>query len=144
MFLQRRSRELLDNDELQVEWFIKKFNSSGYMSHIHKNIVGQCYKKKQGIIEKNFEKQKFLGQCISHRTQTNGTFWCFMCQTVQKTDFIVESFVRTLDKRTYFFFLISQPKHMLYVLKRTDSMRRFSNSLNKTVLLSTQNICEKW
>ena len=34
-------------------------------------------------------------------------------------------------------FLISQPKHMLWVLKRTVSMRRFI----ETVLLSTQNLC---
>ena len=36
------------------------------------------------------------------------------------------------------FCLISQPKHMLWVLKRTK------NCLYETVLLSTQNTCLKW
>ena len=35
-------------------------------------------------------------------------------------------------------FLISQPKHMLWVLKRTVSQK---NRLTETVLLSTQNTC---
>ena len=42
-------------------------------------------------------------------------------------------------------FVISQPKNMLWVLKRTVSMRYImgtqKNRLNGTVVLGTQNIC---
>ena len=37
-------------------------------------------------------------------------------------------------------FLISQPKHMLWVLKRDYVVGTQKNRLNETVLLSTQNI----
>ena len=50
------------------------------------------------------------------------------------------------DKSVQFFFLISQQKHMLWVLKRTVSFKTYvvgtqKNHLNETVLLSTHNIC---
>ena len=38
-------------------------------------------------------------------------------------------------------FLISQQKHMLWVLKRTYVVGTQKNRLNETALLSTQNIC---
>ena len=52
------------------------------------------------------------------------------CQTVIMEKLLLETqykIVRTLVKSVYqkINFLISQPKHMLWVLKRTVSMRRF-------------------
>ena len=71
MFLQRRSRELLDNDELQVECFVKKFVRSGQMSHVHK-ILWDSAMKKLEISGKKYRdtETKIPGTMSSHRTQT--------------------------------------------------------------------------
>ena len=47
-------------------------------------------------------------------------FWCE--QTTTYTDYVVMTLVKSAQK---FNFRISHPKHMLWVLKRTLSMRQF-------------------
>ena len=76
--------------------------------------------------------------------------------SIQNIDQDITQVYRPPDKSAYvkIIFLISQPKHMLWVLKRTGSLRRFStkthvvgtqkNRLNEPVLLSTHNICLNW